>query len=51
MLGCTGLPPGLTLDYIAKHSLDFWLTTEDLPHANNRATRLPDQVPLMATFP
>jgi hypothetical protein len=30
--------PGLTLDYIAKHSLDFWLTTKDLPHADNRAT-------------
>jgi hypothetical protein len=30
--------PGLALDYIAKHSLDFWLTTEDLPHGDNRAT-------------
>ena len=30
--------PGLALDYIAKHALDFWLTTEDLPHPDNRAT-------------
>lgn len=30
--------PGLALDYTAKHWLDFWLTTEDLPHVDNRAT-------------
>jgi choline dehydrogenase-like flavoprotein len=23
---------------MARHSLDFWLTTEDLPHADNRVT-------------
>jgi choline dehydrogenase-like flavoprotein len=28
--------PGLALDFIAKHSLDFWLTSEDLPDPNNR---------------
>jgi choline dehydrogenase-like flavoprotein len=30
----TGAPrfvPGLALDYLARHSLDFWLTTEDSP--------------------
>ena len=30
--------PGLALDYIAKHAIDFWLTTEDLPHPDNRVT-------------
>jgi choline dehydrogenase-like flavoprotein len=37
----TGAPrfaPGLALDYIAKHAIDFWLTTEDLPHPRNRVT-------------
>jgi choline dehydrogenase-like flavoprotein len=32
------LAPGLALDYIARHSLDFWLTSEDLPHPQNRVT-------------
>jgi choline dehydrogenase-like flavoprotein len=27
---------GLTLDYIAKHAVDWWITTEDLPDPNNR---------------
>ncbi len=30
--------PGFTFDLMAKHSLDFWLTSEDLPDANNRVT-------------
>ncbi len=30
--------PGLALDYIAKHALDFWLTSEDLPDPSNRVT-------------
>lgn len=30
--------PGFTLDKIAKHAVDFWLTTEDLPDPNNRVT-------------
>jgi choline dehydrogenase-like flavoprotein len=30
--------PGITLDFMAKHALDFWLTTEDLPHPENRVT-------------
>ena len=37
----TGAPrfvPGPALDYVARHSLDFWLTTEDLPHPDNRVT-------------
>ncbi len=28
--------PGLTLEYLANHSLDFWMTSEDLPDPNNR---------------
>lgn len=30
--------PKLTLEYIAKHSIDFWMTSEDLPNPNNRVT-------------
>lgn len=35
----TGAPPfapGMALDVLAKHSLDFWMTSEDLPAPNNR---------------
>jgi choline dehydrogenase-like flavoprotein len=32
------LTPGFALDYLARHSIDFWLTTEDLPHPRNRVT-------------
>ncbi|MBI4909750.1 MAG: GMC family oxidoreductase [Acidobacteria bacterium] len=28
--------PGVTFDEMAKHALDFWLTSEDLPDPNNR---------------
>ncbi|MCW5850611.1 MAG: GMC family oxidoreductase [Anaerolineae bacterium] len=27
---------GLTLDFVAKHAVDWWITTEDLPSPNNR---------------
>ncbi|MCI0360733.1 MAG: GMC oxidoreductase, partial [Planctomycetaceae bacterium] len=30
--------PGFTLDLMARHSLDFWLTSEDLPDPANRVT-------------
>lgn len=30
--------PGMALDAIARHSVDFWLTGEDLPFAQNRVT-------------
>jgi choline dehydrogenase-like flavoprotein len=30
--------PGLPLEVIARHSLDFWLTSEDLPDPENRVT-------------
>jgi choline dehydrogenase-like flavoprotein len=36
--GAPWFAPGLTLDYVAKHAIDFWLTTEDLPHPHNRVT-------------
>ena len=36
--GAPWFAPGLALDYMAKHALDFWLTTEDLPHPDNRIT-------------
>jgi hypothetical protein len=36
--GAPGLAPNLALDYLSKHAIDFWLTTEDLPHPENRVT-------------
>ena len=30
--------PGPVLDYVAKHAIDLWLTTEDLPRPGNRVT-------------
>jgi choline dehydrogenase-like flavoprotein len=36
--GAPKIAPGFTLELMAKHSLDFWLTSEDLPDAGNRVT-------------
>jgi choline dehydrogenase-like flavoprotein len=36
--GAPAIAPGFTLEMMAKHSLDFWLTSEDLPDPNNRVT-------------
>jgi choline dehydrogenase-like flavoprotein len=36
--GAPALAPGFTLDLMASHSLDFWLTSEDLPDPENRVT-------------
>ncbi|HSU24596.1 MAG TPA: GMC family oxidoreductase [Pyrinomonadaceae bacterium] len=36
--GAPSITPGFTLEQMAKHSLDFWLTTEDLPRPENRVT-------------
>src|SRR5206468_2392246 len=36
--GAPALAPNFTLELMAKHSLDFWLTSEDLPDPNNRVT-------------
>lgn len=33
-----GLAPMFTLDMIANHAVDFWLSTEDLPSPDNRVT-------------
>jgi choline dehydrogenase-like flavoprotein len=33
-----GLAPMFTLDFVAKHAVDFWLSTEDLPSPDNRVT-------------
>jgi choline dehydrogenase-like flavoprotein len=36
--GAPAIAPGFTLEMMAKHSLDFWLTSEDLPDPQNRVT-------------
>ena len=43
--------PGFTLEEMALHAVDFWLTTEDLPDPNNRITVRPDgSIQLAYTF-
>ena len=39
--GETKLAPEWTLERIARHAIDFWLSTEDLPRPDNRVTRRP----------
>jgi choline dehydrogenase-like flavoprotein len=34
----TRLAPERTLENVARHAVDFWLSTEDLPKADNRVT-------------
>src|SRR3954452_24031838 len=36
--GAPAIAPGWTLDLMGKHSLDFWLTSEDLPDPENRVS-------------
>jgi choline dehydrogenase-like flavoprotein len=36
--GAPAVAPNFTLELMARHSLDFWLTSEDLPDPNNRVT-------------
>ena len=36
--GAPAIAPGFALDQMARHSIDFWLTTEDLPRSENRVT-------------
>jgi choline dehydrogenase-like flavoprotein len=36
--GAPPYAPGPALDWVARHAIDFWLTTEDLPRADNRVT-------------
>jgi len=49
--GAPSLVPGFTLDLMAKHSLDFWLTSEDLPDAGNRVTLTRDGAVRLAYKP
>jgi choline dehydrogenase-like flavoprotein len=34
----TKLTPNFSLDEVARHAVDFWLTTEDIPRPDNRVT-------------
>jgi choline dehydrogenase-like flavoprotein len=34
--GAPWYTPGFALEYVARHAIDFWLTSEDLPHPDNR---------------
>ncbi|HZO89645.1 MAG TPA: GMC family oxidoreductase [Chthonomonadaceae bacterium] len=34
--GAPKFAPGMALDVLAKHAIDFWLTSEDLPDPDNR---------------
>ena len=36
--GETKLAPEWSLEQVAKHAIDFWLSTEDLPLPENRVT-------------
>jgi len=36
--GAPAIAPGFTLELMASHSLDFWMTSEDLPDPENRVT-------------
>ncbi len=36
--GAPAIAPGWTLEAMAQHSLDFWMTSEDLPDPENRVT-------------
>jgi choline dehydrogenase-like flavoprotein len=36
--GAPAIAPGWTLELMGKHSLDFWITAEDLPDPANRVT-------------
>jgi choline dehydrogenase-like flavoprotein len=36
--GAPAIAPGWTLELMGKHSLDFWMTSEDLPDPENRVT-------------
>ena len=44
-----GLAPMFALDEVAKHAVDFWLSTEDLPMPENRVTLEKDNIKLSYT--
>ncbi|AZB07908.1 GMC family oxidoreductase [Chryseobacterium sp. G0162] len=41
--------PGFTFDLMAKHAVDFWLTSEDLPDSENRVTVEDGQIKISYT--
>jgi choline dehydrogenase-like flavoprotein len=47
----TKLAPRWTLDKVAEHAVDFWLSTEDLPLAENRVTLREDGNVALANTP
>ena len=47
----TRLAPGWSLERIARHAIDFWLSTEDLPRPENRVTRGPRRPLTLAYTP
>ncbi|HEX6063577.1 MAG TPA: GMC family oxidoreductase, partial [Longimicrobiales bacterium] len=49
--GAPAIAPGFTLELMAKHSLDFWLTSEDLPDPNNRVTLSSDGKIMLSYHP
>src|SRR5205814_2363484 len=49
--GAPAIAPGFTLELMAQHSLDFWLTSEDLPDPDNRVTIGHDGEIVMAYTP
>jgi choline dehydrogenase-like flavoprotein len=49
--GAPPVAPGWTLELMARHSLDFWLTSEDLPDPENRVTIDREGRPVLAYRP
>jgi choline dehydrogenase-like flavoprotein len=49
--GAPAVAPGWTLELMARHSLDFWLTSEDLPDPGNRVTIDREGTPVLAYRP
>ncbi|WP_431160738.1 GMC oxidoreductase [Flagellimonas beolgyonensis] len=41
--------PGFTFELLAKHAVDFWLATEDLPDPNNRISLVKGQIKVSYT--
>jgi choline dehydrogenase-like flavoprotein len=37
-VGAPWFAPAAGLDYLSRHAIDFWLTTEDIPRPDNRVT-------------
>jgi choline dehydrogenase-like flavoprotein len=48
--GETKLAPEWTLDRVARHAIDFWLSTEDLPSPENRVTLDSDDGNITLTY-